>query len=267
MESRNHFAHYMIKKRKEAGLTQKELADILYVSESAVSKWERGVSYPDISLIASICKALKITEHEFITASDDASSREEKRIAQKYVRQGKIITWIMNISYVGISFLALLIDVVTNHRLSYSIYVIIGCLLAFSIFNLPIYLKEPKRMKSLIVVTILIYILVFAIKLIDGGTWSLGGGLLFTTYCLFSIWLIFVFEYYIKNKLFKNSLILFMIGVVVLITNPMAHMLLEQSKFSFSNLPDYNFPIGIGLIILSIFLLLLGIFKKTKFSK
>lgn len=37
--------------RKEKGLTQKQLAQRLYVSDKAVSKWERGLSLPDISLL------------------------------------------------------------------------------------------------------------------------------------------------------------------------------------------------------------------------
>ena len=44
MEKRENFGRYIKEKRKEAGLSQKELAKQLFVSESAVSKWERGVS-------------------------------------------------------------------------------------------------------------------------------------------------------------------------------------------------------------------------------
>ena len=45
MEEKENFGKYILKKRKEAGLSQKALADQLFVSESAVSKWERGVSH------------------------------------------------------------------------------------------------------------------------------------------------------------------------------------------------------------------------------
>lgn len=43
MEGKESFGKYILKKRKEAGLSQKMLADRLFVTESAVSKWERGV--------------------------------------------------------------------------------------------------------------------------------------------------------------------------------------------------------------------------------
>ena len=63
-------------KEKNWGLSQKDLAKELYVTESAVSKWERGVSYPDITMISGICRVLGISEHELCTASEDNQQRE-----------------------------------------------------------------------------------------------------------------------------------------------------------------------------------------------
>ena len=42
---RGAFGAFLVQLRKEKGLTQKELAEKLYVSDKAVSKWERGVSH------------------------------------------------------------------------------------------------------------------------------------------------------------------------------------------------------------------------------
>ena len=44
MESKKTFGEYIRERRKVQGLTQKEFAEQLYVTESAVSKWERGLS-------------------------------------------------------------------------------------------------------------------------------------------------------------------------------------------------------------------------------
>ena len=74
MEKRENFGRYIKEKRKEAGLSQKELATQLFVSESAVSKWERGLSYPDMTLVTSLCEILHVSEHELLTASDDDAS-------------------------------------------------------------------------------------------------------------------------------------------------------------------------------------------------
>lgn len=48
-------------RRKELGLTQKQLAEILNVSDRAVSKWERGAGFPDIALLEPLADALGLT--------------------------------------------------------------------------------------------------------------------------------------------------------------------------------------------------------------
>jgi DNA-binding XRE family transcriptional regulator len=48
------FGGFLRKKRIEKNLTQKELSKLLFVSESAVSKWEKDVSHPDITLLPNL---------------------------------------------------------------------------------------------------------------------------------------------------------------------------------------------------------------------
>ena len=81
MEEKRPFGDYIRKKRLEAGLTQKELAGRLFVTESSVSKWERNLSYPDVSLVTAICRELGISEHEFFTACDDLQAQAQARAA------------------------------------------------------------------------------------------------------------------------------------------------------------------------------------------
>ncbi len=56
--------------RKQNGLTQEKLAESLCVSYQAVSKWECGLSSPDISLIAPLTKTLRISADELLGISD-----------------------------------------------------------------------------------------------------------------------------------------------------------------------------------------------------
>ena len=69
--------------RKARGLTQAQLAGQLYVSDKAVSKWERGLSLPDVSLLMPLAEALEVTVVELLegrrmepTASLDTSQAE-----------------------------------------------------------------------------------------------------------------------------------------------------------------------------------------------
>ena len=55
MDGKKTFGAFVLRRRKELGMTQKEFAQRLFVTESAVSKWERGLSYPDITMLRSIC--------------------------------------------------------------------------------------------------------------------------------------------------------------------------------------------------------------------
>ena len=84
MKDKKSFGRFIAEKRKEKGMTQAEVAQALYVTVTAVSKWERGVTYPDITLISDLCEILGVSEHELITAGNDAEYRRMKAEAERY---------------------------------------------------------------------------------------------------------------------------------------------------------------------------------------
>jgi len=61
--------------RRKNDLTQEKLADYLGVSYQAVSKWETGVSSPDLSLIRPLTKLLHVTSDELLGIGEDADDR------------------------------------------------------------------------------------------------------------------------------------------------------------------------------------------------
>ncbi len=67
--------------RKEKGLTQKQLADALNVTDKAVSKWERGLSFPDISMLEPISELLGVSIMEILAgerqSGEETMSRED----------------------------------------------------------------------------------------------------------------------------------------------------------------------------------------------
>lgn len=65
----------IVLRRKELGLTQKELAQRLHVTDKAVSKWERGVNFPDMGTLEPLAEALETSPAELL-GLEDASQNE-----------------------------------------------------------------------------------------------------------------------------------------------------------------------------------------------
>lgn len=59
--------HLISTRRKRLGMTQKQLADRLNVTDRAVSRWERGVGAPDISLLSPLAEALQVSTDELLS--------------------------------------------------------------------------------------------------------------------------------------------------------------------------------------------------------
>lgn len=62
--------------RQEHGLTQKQLADRLLLSDRTVSKWERGAGCPDISLLAAVAAALEVDVETLLSGELPPSGRK-----------------------------------------------------------------------------------------------------------------------------------------------------------------------------------------------
>ena len=58
---------FIAEKRKEQGMTQAQLAEILGITDRAVSKWETGKSLPDASIMLELCDLLKITVNDLLS--------------------------------------------------------------------------------------------------------------------------------------------------------------------------------------------------------
>ncbi len=60
------FGEYVATLRREKGLTQKELAKQLFISDKTVSKWERGGSIPDVTMLIPLAEVLGVTVTELL---------------------------------------------------------------------------------------------------------------------------------------------------------------------------------------------------------
>lgn len=76
---------YIAGKRKELGMTQKQLAEKLGMSDKSVSKWERGVCLPDVSVYSDLCLILGISINEFLAGEDIAQEKIEKKSEENII--------------------------------------------------------------------------------------------------------------------------------------------------------------------------------------
>ena len=63
--------------RKQKGLTQEELAEALFVSRTAISKWESGRGYPNIDSLKAIAKFFGVTIDELLSGDELLTIAEE----------------------------------------------------------------------------------------------------------------------------------------------------------------------------------------------
>lgn len=90
--------------RKQKGLTQEELAKSLYVSRTAISKWESGRGYPNIDSLKAIAKFFGITVDELLS-SDELLTLAEKNNEQKESHFRDLIFGLLDISVSMLLFL------------------------------------------------------------------------------------------------------------------------------------------------------------------
>ncbi|MBP3840548.1 MAG: VanZ family protein [Bacilli bacterium] len=73
----NKISNFIKTKRKELGITQDELAEKLFVTEKAISRWETGRGTPDISLLLPLSKELNIDVSELLNGEENKKSKND----------------------------------------------------------------------------------------------------------------------------------------------------------------------------------------------
>ena len=150
MTDKQKIGSFIKAKRSDKGYTQKELADMLYVTEWAVSKWERGISYPDITLIPDLCRIFDITEHEFLTASTDEEERRIKREARNYRRISGVWFLIPSISYPIALLICFICNLAVNHTLSWFFIVLTALTCAYTFIPTVTVFVRSRRLLTFI---------------------------------------------------------------------------------------------------------------------
>ncbi|MCI8395884.1 MAG: helix-turn-helix transcriptional regulator [Acutalibacter sp.] len=78
----NKTGKFIAGERKRKALTQKQLAEMLGISDKTVSKWERGGGFPEVSLLLPLCRELDITVNELL-AGERVAEEDYKKKAEE----------------------------------------------------------------------------------------------------------------------------------------------------------------------------------------
>ena len=90
--------------RKQKGLTQEEMAESLYVSRTAISKWESGRGYPNIDSLKAIAKFFSVTIDELLSSDQMLTIAEEDQ-KQKETRFRDLVFSLLDLSIAMFFFL------------------------------------------------------------------------------------------------------------------------------------------------------------------
>ena len=79
------FGAFVAKCRKERNMTQADLALKIQVTDKAVSRWERGIGFPDINTIEPLANALEVSVLELMKSERMAANQVEKEEAAEVI--------------------------------------------------------------------------------------------------------------------------------------------------------------------------------------
>ncbi len=148
-------------KRREKNITQCELAEMLGISDRAISKWENGVCMPDVSNIPKLCNILGITINDlfsgYVVDMKEIDKQMENNLLElakqkeeadkKMLRAETFMTLITIVFYVALVLMASFIDIPDILRILIivpaTIIVFLVCLLAIRIEQVAGYYECP----------------------------------------------------------------------------------------------------------------------------
>lgn len=258
--------------RTDRQLTQKNLGDMLGVTNKAVSKWERGTSFPDISLLPQIANVFDVTIEEIINGeykSAELSYQEEiQDVVTKTmeysstsfnIKKKKIMLMSLSILVFSTCLFNFIINILLNKSIIDTLY-LNGAILSLFFTIIPIIFNSKHMVEKSLIIFLLsllayIYIILYFYKSLDI---FLPLALPIAFVSCFSLYVIIkLFLHFRKNYFYAFSLTLIALGIGPLFFINTIVMLngIERSD-------DISQSVILPLaLILSIFLFICGFLK------
>ncbi len=262
------FGENLKKYREEKNMTQQNLADKLYVTRQAISRWECGARYPDLITTKKLSKILEVSVDKLLQEEDILINEDNKKITRRKITTILfIITIISRLSYTAI-YLKEYVPNLFNYNFKYidsfSIYVFImefiSCTLLLLTVLIPIILfilhLKSKLLSKHIGLFIIIFLLIqtwghFSILIKFGYIFDIN--ILEIIYILFiALNIIIAYKYFCTNKI-KSPIPVYICIFINLLT------IFSKSLFIYTfvnenliNIENYNMLLYYAISILPI---------------
>lgn len=276
-EQEQNIGKFIAQLRKEKKMTQKELANQLHITDKAVSKWERGLSCPDISLLNPISDILGITTSELLNGrkneqpSNEQISKDIKKnvdnalaYAEK-LTQKKMMSFqnILTLSFSLVLLLSIIIcsicDIAISGTFTWSLFPISSIIFAWFVLMPIIHYKKKGILGSLITSSLLIIPFLYVLsKIIGGDTLIMPIGIRTSFFSILYLWIVyFLFKKLKTRKIRAISLsLLLIIPLNLAIKQILAKILLEPMFDAWDIL-------AFGIILISALTLLIVDYTKN----
>lgn len=176
-------ANFICELRKSKNMTQRQLAEKLNITDKAVSKWERGLGYPDISILSSLAEALGVTANELLNGERSVASPSDANvIVETTLQYANKVTFnkkesvkfiakiIITVTCLLGIFICMICDMAISGDFTWSLYPITAISFAWLIIIPLFQFKKNKVCMSLVSLSIFIIPFLFILDKIIGGT-------------------------------------------------------------------------------------------------
>ncbi len=215
--------------RKEKLMTQQDLADKLNVTSKAVSKWETGQGYPEITTIPMLAEILGVTTGELLDGGLTTKESSDMVVATTIInetvkcldkassKKADILVAATSVVFLLASCVCILCNYLINHAISWSLYPAGALIVLYSIIFPVIKMKKHKFVGLLLGITITIIPYLFLLQyLTPTKGWVLPLALPITAISLVAFGIaLLIFSNTKLNKLYCTSITVFLFGVIV----------------------------------------------------
>lgn len=261
---------FISEKRKAQNLTQKDLAEKLGVTDKAVSKWERGISCPDISLLVPLAKILKVTTSELLngdnsepeppaeTLIEEALLYSSKNNTHRMIKVKNYIFVFLSLSFLIGILVSFICDYCITGHLTWSLIVVLSTFFGWLLI-VPFFTVRNHAVKMTLIILTL-----FSIPFLAAMGWILKEPVLFrigtgiTVISMIAVWCIYaVFTRMCHRKLWASGISLLICIPMIWGINLVVSYFYAHQSTSISNTVINS----ITLLILSILCFIVDFFK------